>query len=52
MAEDFAARVREQMNLEPEVAPLSLFEHVYAQQTPQLREQAHMIRAEMEEVQA
>lgn len=51
-AEDFAAGVRERMNLEPEVAPLSLFEHVYAQQTPQLREQADMVRAEMEEVSA
>lgn len=50
-AEEFAARLRDRMNAEPEVAPLSLFDHVYAQPTPQLREQAQMIRAEMEEVQ-
>ncbi|MCK0112798.1 pyruvate dehydrogenase (acetyl-transferring) E1 component subunit alpha [Ornithinimicrobium sp. F0845] len=51
-AEEYAARVRERMNAEPEVAPLSLFEHVYAQPTPQLREQADLVRAEMDEVRA
>lgn len=51
-AEDFAASVRERMNAEPEVAPLSLFEHVYAQPTPQLREQAQMVAGELQEVQA
>lgn len=51
-AEEYAARVRELMNAEPEVAPLSLFEHVYAQPTPQLREQAAMVAAELEEIQA
>ncbi|NLG23245.1 MAG: thiamine pyrophosphate-dependent dehydrogenase E1 component subunit alpha [Actinomycetales bacterium] len=51
-AESYAASLRERMNLEPEVAPLSLFEHVYAQPTPQLREQADLVRAELEEAQA
>ena len=51
-AEEYAARVRERMNEEPVVAPLSLFDHVYAQQTPQLREQAQLVAAELEEVQS
>ena len=51
-AEEYAASLRERMNEEPVVAPLSLFDHVYAQPTPQLREQAAMVAAEMEEVQA
>lgn len=51
-AEEYAGALRERMNLEPEVAPLSLFEHVYAQPTPQLREQAAMVASELEEVQS
>ncbi|WP_109471104.1 pyruvate dehydrogenase (acetyl-transferring) E1 component subunit alpha [Ornithinimicrobium cavernae] len=48
-AEEYAADVRERMNREPEVAPLSLFDHVYAEPTPQLREQAAMVAAELED---
>ncbi|WP_134774428.1 thiamine pyrophosphate-dependent dehydrogenase E1 component subunit alpha [Ornithinimicrobium flavum] len=46
-AEDFAAALRERMNAEPQVDPMSLFEHVYAEPTPQLREQREMVRAEI-----
>ena len=47
-AEDYAGRLRERMNAEPEVAPLSLFDHVYAEPTPQLREQAAMVAQEVQ----
>jgi pyruvate dehydrogenase E1 component alpha subunit len=47
-AEEYAARLRERMNAEPEVAPLSLFDHVYAEPTPQLREQAAMVAQEVQ----
>ena len=46
-AEAFAAGLRERMNAEPQVDPMSLFEHVYAAPTPQLREQREMVRAEI-----
>jgi pyruvate dehydrogenase E1 component alpha subunit len=46
-AEAFAADLRTRMNREPEVDPLSLFEHVYAQPTPQLLEQREQVRAEL-----
>lgn len=46
-AEDFAADVRTRMHAEPQVDPMTLFEHVYAEPTPQLREQAAMVRAEI-----
>ncbi|WP_153393937.1 thiamine pyrophosphate-dependent dehydrogenase E1 component subunit alpha [Ornithinicoccus halotolerans] len=45
-AEAFAADLRTRMREEPEVEPLSLFEHVYAEPTPQLREQAAMVQHE------
>ncbi|GAA5164099.1 thiamine pyrophosphate-dependent enzyme [Ornithinimicrobium tianjinense] len=45
-AEALAADLRTRMNAEPVVDPLSLFEHVYAEPTPQLLEQAAMVRAE------
>lgn len=45
-ADDFAADVRARMNEEPTVDPMSLFEHVYSEPTPQLREQAALVRAE------
>jgi 2-oxoisovalerate dehydrogenase E1 component alpha subunit len=38
--EALAAHMREQFAVPPEVDPLSLFSHVYAEPTPQLREQA------------
>ncbi|MET7752459.1 pyruvate dehydrogenase (acetyl-transferring) E1 component subunit alpha [Micromonospora sp. NPDC005367] len=46
-AEAYAADVRERMNAQPTVDPLSLFDHVYAQPTPQLIEQREQIRAEL-----
>jgi 2-oxoisovalerate dehydrogenase E1 component alpha subunit len=46
-AEDFAADLRTRMNAEPEVDPMDLFEHVLATPTPQLREQAEMVRDEL-----
>lgn len=46
-AEAYAARLRERMNAQPTVDPLSLFEHVYAEPTPQLVEQREQVRAEL-----
>lgn len=45
-AEDFAADVRARMNLDTELEPTSILDYVYSTKTPQLREQAAMIRAE------
>jgi pyruvate dehydrogenase E1 component alpha subunit len=45
-AEEAAADLRTRMNAEPVLDPLSLFEHVYAQPTPQLLEQRAMVEAE------
>ena len=47
-AETFAAGVRTRMNEEPHVDPGELFAHVYAEPTPQLREQAAWLRAEID----
>ncbi|RNL74183.1 pyruvate dehydrogenase (acetyl-transferring) E1 component subunit alpha [Streptomyces sp. I6] len=47
-AEAMAARLRERMNADPVLHPMDLFEHVYAEQTGQLREQAAQLRAELE----
>lgn len=46
-AEALAADLRARMNAEPQVDPMSLFEHVYAEPTPQLREQARLVRTEL-----
>ncbi|MFC7546718.1 pyruvate dehydrogenase (acetyl-transferring) E1 component subunit alpha [Plantactinospora sp. GCM10030261] len=46
-AETYAAGLRERMNAEPEVDPMSLFSHVYATPTPQLAEQRDQVRAEL-----
>ncbi|MBM7085450.1 pyruvate dehydrogenase (acetyl-transferring) E1 component subunit alpha [Micromonospora sp. SCSIO 07396] len=46
-AEAYAADLRERMHAQPVVDPLSLFEHVYAEPTPQLVEQREMVRAEL-----
>lgn len=46
-AEEYAANLRERMNAEPSVDPMSLFEHVYAEPTPQLREQREQVSAEL-----
>ncbi|GAA5066859.1 pyruvate dehydrogenase E1 component alpha subunit [Thermocatellispora tengchongensis] len=46
-AEEVAAGVRERMRADDHVAPAELFAHVYAEQTPQLREQAALLAAEL-----
>lgn len=46
-AEAYAADLRERMHDKPAVDPMSLFEHVYAEPTPQLREQREQVRAEL-----
>jgi pyruvate dehydrogenase E1 component alpha subunit len=47
-AEDFAAALRERMNQDAVLDPMDLFAHVYAEPTPQLREQQAQLRAELE----
>ncbi|WP_455358478.1 pyruvate dehydrogenase (acetyl-transferring) E1 component subunit alpha [Streptomyces sp. SYSU K21746] len=47
-AETMAARLRERMNADPVLNPMDLFAHVYAEQTTQLREQADLLRAELD----
>ncbi|GAA0588257.1 pyruvate dehydrogenase (acetyl-transferring) E1 component subunit alpha [Actinomadura livida] len=47
-AEEFAGRLRDRMNTDPELAPLGLFDHVYGTPTPQLEEQRALLRAEIE----
>ncbi|MFG1951828.1 pyruvate dehydrogenase (acetyl-transferring) E1 component subunit alpha [Micromonospora sp. NPDC048830] len=46
-AEAYAADLRRRMHDKPEVDPLSLFDHVYAEPTPQLVEQRDLVRAEL-----
>ncbi|MGK5674570.1 pyruvate dehydrogenase (acetyl-transferring) E1 component subunit alpha [Micromonospora sp. URMC 106] len=46
-AEAYAADLRARMNAQPAVDPMSLFEHVYAEPTPQLVEQREQVRAEL-----
>ncbi|MEU7975080.1 pyruvate dehydrogenase (acetyl-transferring) E1 component subunit alpha [Micromonospora sp. NPDC049089] len=46
-AEAYAADLRTRMNEQPTVDPLSLFDHVYAEPTPQLVEQREQVRAEL-----
>ncbi|MER7893904.1 pyruvate dehydrogenase (acetyl-transferring) E1 component subunit alpha [Micromonospora sp. NPDC094482] len=46
-AEANAADLRVRMNAQPTVDPLSLFDHVYAEPTPQLVEQREQVRAEL-----
>lgn len=47
-AETMAASLRDRMNREPGLDPMDLFDHVYAEPTPQLREQRDLLRAELE----
>ncbi|KDN20588.1 pyruvate dehydrogenase (acetyl-transferring) E1 component subunit alpha [Amycolatopsis rifamycinica] len=47
-AEVFAQSVRDTLNAEPELDPLSLFDHVYAEPTRQLRAQRAALEAELE----
>jgi 2-oxoisovalerate dehydrogenase E1 component alpha subunit len=46
-AETYAADLRTRMNTDPAVDPLALFDHVFAEPTPQLREQRAQLAAEM-----
>ncbi|MFF9770332.1 pyruvate dehydrogenase (acetyl-transferring) E1 component subunit alpha [Streptomyces sp. NPDC014636] len=46
-AETMAASLRERMNRDPELDPMDLFDHVYAETTAQLREQRALLRAEL-----
>jgi pyruvate dehydrogenase E1 component alpha subunit len=47
-AEEFAARVRDRMNADTETDPYELFDQVFADPTPQLREQRASLAAELE----
>jgi pyruvate dehydrogenase E1 component alpha subunit len=47
-AETMAADLRERMNQDPALDPSDLFAHVYAEPTPQLREQQAHLRAELD----
>ncbi|MFE3882571.1 pyruvate dehydrogenase (acetyl-transferring) E1 component subunit alpha [Streptomyces lydicus] len=47
-AEQLAAGLRERMNADPELDPMDLFTHVFAEQTGQLRAQAALLRAELD----
>ena len=47
-AEAFATDVRERMNLDPVMDPMSLFDNVFATPTPQLLEQRAMVQAEID----
>ncbi|MEV4612259.1 pyruvate dehydrogenase (acetyl-transferring) E1 component subunit alpha [Kitasatospora sp. NPDC049258] len=46
-AEALAARMRAEFHSDAELDPMSLFAHVYAEPTPQLREQADQLTAEL-----
>ncbi|MFJ8473846.1 pyruvate dehydrogenase (acetyl-transferring) E1 component subunit alpha [Kitasatospora sp. NPDC094011] len=46
-AEVLAARMRAEFHADPELDPMALFAHVYAEPTPQLREQAAQLSAEL-----
>ncbi|MCX2922170.1 pyruvate dehydrogenase (acetyl-transferring) E1 component subunit alpha [Streptomyces sp. NEAU-W12] len=46
-AETMAADLRARMNQDPVLDPMDLFTHVYAEPTPQLREQREQLRAEL-----
>jgi 2-oxoisovalerate dehydrogenase E1 component alpha subunit len=46
-AEQFAADLRARMNADTALDPLGLFDHVFAELTPQLREQRAMLAAEL-----
>ncbi|MET7651736.1 MULTISPECIES: pyruvate dehydrogenase (acetyl-transferring) E1 component subunit alpha [unclassified Streptomyces] len=47
-AEAMAADLRARMNQDAVLDPMDLFAHVYAEPTPQLREQRDLLRAELE----
>ncbi|MEU6735453.1 pyruvate dehydrogenase (acetyl-transferring) E1 component subunit alpha [Streptomyces physcomitrii] len=47
-AETMAAELRARMNADPVLDPMDLFQHIFAEQTGQLREQAAQLRAELD----
>ena len=47
-AEEFAQSVRDTLNADAELDPMSLFDHVYAEPTRQLQRQRAMVAAELE----
>lgn len=47
-AEEFAQSVRDTLNADAELDPMSLFDHVYAEPTRQLERQRAMVEAELE----
>ncbi|MFJ6392936.1 pyruvate dehydrogenase (acetyl-transferring) E1 component subunit alpha [Streptomyces sp. NPDC091972] len=47
-AETFAARVREGMNADIKADPMELFDHVFAEPTPQLLEQRDLLATELD----
>jgi 2-oxoisovalerate dehydrogenase E1 component alpha subunit len=48
-AEEYAAALRTRMNADPPLTPTDLFDHVYAEPTPQLREQRAALLDELVE---
>ncbi|GAA3671175.1 pyruvate dehydrogenase (acetyl-transferring) E1 component subunit alpha [Nonomuraea antimicrobica] len=46
-AEELAAGLRDRMNADPRTDPLELFDHVFAEPTPQLREQRALLASEL-----
>lgn len=46
-AEEYAARLRDRMAADPEADPFELFDHVFAEPTPQLRGQRALLASEM-----
>jgi pyruvate dehydrogenase E1 component alpha subunit len=46
-AEEFAARVREELQTDPSLTPTAMFDHVYSELTPQLREQRALLEREL-----
>ncbi|KUL35977.1 pyruvate dehydrogenase (acetyl-transferring) E1 component subunit alpha [Streptomyces sp. NRRL F-4489] len=47
-AEQLAAALRDRMHTDPPLDPMALFDHVFARQTGQLRDQADRLRAELD----
>ncbi|MCC3293941.1 pyruvate dehydrogenase (acetyl-transferring) E1 component subunit alpha [Arthrobacter sp. zg-Y411] len=47
-AETVATAMRDGLNADVEPEPMALFEHVYSRRTPQLAEQAELLRSELE----
>ncbi|RSN04966.1 pyruvate dehydrogenase (acetyl-transferring) E1 component subunit alpha [Nonomuraea sp. WAC 01424] len=46
-AEEYAGRLRDEMNADPRADPFELFDHVFAEPTPQLNEQRALLASEL-----